>query len=251
MAVTEAKIMAERNHYLITPRDPVQKAVTEEIERAAARNLLQNYKIRLNGSYLTTFACVYLEAIIRMLRKITRDTNVTDTGIDFVGLFRVESNNRSSEEGDKDGNINIVFTPGPLVTGIMERDYAPELSPDVVKDEANVLSAVQNLCAQILSEKHKTVVDDRRRLTIIAYVYFQYMFRQLKLMAKGAEENGTGSAVSLNFLEMIEVHCNIEHETNPDNPDLVSTSYVIKIRPGFQSKLLIKNDDVTEFRVGG
>ena len=44
MAVTEAKIMAERNHYLITPRDPVQKAVTEEIERAAARNLLQNYK---------------------------------------------------------------------------------------------------------------------------------------------------------------------------------------------------------------
>ena len=71
MAVTEAKIMAERNHYLITPRDPVQKAVTEEIERAAARNLLQNYKIRLNGSYLTTFACVYLEAIIRWFGRRT------------------------------------------------------------------------------------------------------------------------------------------------------------------------------------
>ena len=34
--------------------------------------------------------------------------------------------------------------------------------------------------------------------------------------------------------------------TNPDNPDLVSEKYTVKIRPGFEAKLLIKDDNVTE-----
>ena len=50
----------------------------------------------------------------------------------------------------------------------------------------------------------------------------------------------------INFLEMFEAHCNVEVTTNPENPDLCSEKYILKIRPGFQAKLLIKDDGITE-----
>lgn len=235
-------IQFERNHYLITPHDPAQREFCELVEKSTRNTLLTDYKMRLNAGYTTTFACVYLESMIQVLGKALEALK-EDTYINFLDLFTVSANNREAEISDKDGNINVVFTPGPIVTTIMERDYAPVVFHQDWKD--TIINKVERAAATTLSTKHKAVVDNLFRLTYIAYVYFQYLFRTIKLRAREAHEHGM-SSVSINFLELMEVHCTMEEITNPDNPELVRENFKISIRPGFEAKLLIKNDDVTE-----
>ena len=81
--------------------------------------------------------------------------------------------------------------------------------------------------------------------TKIAYLYLVYLFKTLKLMSRVGYENGTVS-VMINFLEMFEVHANMEQIPNEDNPDVIQEKITVKIRPGFEAKLLIKDDNVTE-----
>lgn len=237
-------IEVERNHYLIVPSDPEQQKITDLVNKATWKQLLTEYKLRINTTYLTTFACVYMEALIITMRRIMTDMKSTENSINFLDLFTVYSNNRESDTAEKDGNINVSFVPGPTVTeGIMVRDFAPKVNPSLW--DKSMLMEVQKTCARILSEKHKAVTDNLNIWTIVAYVYFEHVFRTMKLMAKEAHDRGE-SSVSFNFLEMVEFHCNLEVVTNPDNPDLHSDHYVVKMRPGFQAKLLIKNDDSTE-----
>ena len=232
----------ERQHYLIVPSDPVQFEITDKIEKASRTKLISDYKIRLNSGLMTTIACVYVESIIRVLVKLMRE-NHGEASINFLDLMTVSSSNRENDDADKDGNINIVFTPGKTVADIMERDYAPVVDQEMW--EGTIIDVIEKACAKILATKHKMTANNACNWTKISYVYLEYLFRTLKLMAKVAAENGN-KAVMINFLEMFEAHCTVDTITNPDNPDLVSEKYTVKIRPGFEAKLLIKDDNVTE-----
>lgn len=236
------EIMVEKNHYLIMPSDPLQRDFTDLVERATRSTLMNDYRIRMNPAYTTTFACVYLESIVTVLSKVMK-TLKQDTEINFLDLFTVGVTNRDAEHGDKDGNLNVSFTPGPIVQSIMERDYAPKVNPEGWK--GTILQEVEKECAMTLSKKHKAVVDYMYNLTIIAYVYFEGVFRTLKLHARDAQQEGK-MASSINFLEMVEIHCNLESIQNPENPDLTTEKFTVKMRPGFEAKLLIKSDDLTE-----
>jgi hypothetical protein len=232
----------DRQHYLIVPSDPVQFQITEKIEKACRNKLISDYKIRLSSGYMTTIACVYVESLIRTLVKVMR-TNKGDGSINFLDLFTISSNNRENDDADKDGNINIIFTPGSIAKEIMDRDYSPVVTEDMWKD--TIIEAVESECAKILASKHKMTSNSKANWTKITFVYMEYLFRTLKLMAKVANENGN-SAVMINFLEMFEAHCTVDTVTNPENPELVSETYNLKIRPGFEAKLLIKDDGITE-----
>lgn len=236
-------VNVEPRHYLIIPTDPAQRTFVESVERAAQNHMLGEYKIRLNPHYMTTFSCVYLEAIIGVLSAVTQKSGQADLSINFLDLFIVSSDNRRNDEADKDGNINVRFVPGTIADSIMERDFAPNANPEVW--QGSIINEVEKRCSRILSERHKATCDQMYTWTLIAYVYFQFMIRHVKLAAQTAKENGQRS-VSFNFLEMVEIHCTIEEEANPENPDLVFTKFNLKFRPGFQAKLLIKNDSATE-----
>lgn len=235
-------ISLEKNHYLIVPNDPIQRDFCEKVERASRNSILENYKVRLNASYGTTFACAYLEALIRTLGRIMVE-QPKDAVLNFLDMIILSCDNREGEMGDKDGNINITFAPGPVVEQIMARDYCPVISPEIW--QGTIINEVEKCASTILSTKHKAVSDQLWRWTVIAYTYFEFVFRTLKLMAKEGAAEGKNS-VSINFLEMMEIHCNVEQVQHPDNPELVSEEYRVKIRPGFQAKLLIKNDGATE-----
>lgn len=245
--MAENEMIVERQHYLITPTDPAQKAITEKIEKAMRNELIGTLKIKLNPTYPTTITCVYLEAAIRTLVRLMRE-NHGDAAIDLLGLFTISSNNRENEDADKDGNINIKFTPGKTCTSIMERDYAPVLNDKTVW-EGTIINLIEKECSRILKTKHKMNGADDANWTKIAYLYLVYLFKTLKLMAHVGLENGVVSTM-INFLEMFEIHANIEQVPNVDNPDLVHEEINIKIRPGFQAKLLIKDDGITEMDGG-
>lgn len=232
----------ERQHYLISPSDPTQRVVTEKIEQASRNKLISDYKIRLNPGYMTTIACVYTEALIRTLVAIMRE-NRGQGAINFLDLFTISSSNRENDDADKDGNINIKFVPGSTCTSIMEREFAPVVEEPMWKD--TILERVQKECGSILLNKHKMTGNNVNLWTKVTYVYMEYLFRTLRLMVKVGLENGH-NATSINFLEMFEAHALIEQVSNPENPDLVSEEITVKLRPGFQAKLLIKDDGITE-----
>ena len=236
-------LYVERQHYLISPTDPVQKTITEKIEKAMRNELIGTLKIKLNPIYPTTITCVYMEAMIKTLVRIMKETK-SEARINFLDLFTVSSNNRENEDADKDGNINVTFTPGKTVETIMDRGYAPVMADENIW-KGSILEMVEKECTRILKTKHRMNGNKMSNWTKIAYLYMVYLFKTLKLMAKAGLENGTPS-VMINFLEMIEVHANIEQEANPENPDIVSEHITVKIRPGFEAKLLIKDDDITE-----
>ena len=64
--------------------------VLEKIEKASRTKLISDYKIRLSSGYMTTIACVYVEAIIRTLTKVMKK-NHGDASINFLDLFTVSS----------------------------------------------------------------------------------------------------------------------------------------------------------------
>lgn len=234
----------ERQHYLISPSDPAQKAVTEKIERAMTSEMVSSLKIKLNPIYPTTITCVYVEAMIRVLVKLMRE-NHGEASINFLDLFTISSDNRENDDADKDGNINIQFKPGPVCDSIMERDYAPVMADETLWKDT-IIGVIEKECSKILRLKHKMNSNNDANWTKIAFLYLVYLFRVLKFMAKAALENGTVS-VMINFLEMFEAHANIEQIQNPENPDIVQEKIHVKIRPGFEAKLLIKDDNVTEY----
>jgi hypothetical protein len=233
---------AERQHYLITPSDPAQRAVTEKIEQVCRNNLISDYKIRLNPGYTTTIACVYVEGIIRTLVRLMRE-NRGESSINFLDLFTISSENRENDDADKDGNINVKFVPGKLVAEIVDRDYCPVITPEMWK--GTIIEQVEKECNVILEKKHRMMSSNIHNYTLVAFCYFNYFFRTLKMMAKVAHDNGVSSAM-INFLEMFEAHCALDIVQNADNPDLTHEQFTIKMLPGFQAKLLIKDDWVTE-----
>lgn len=241
--MAQPDVFLERNHYLITPVDQAQRIVTEKIEAAARNKLISDYKIRLNPGYMTTISCVYVEALIKTLIALMRE-NHGEAAINFLDLFTISSTNRENDDADKDGNINVKYTPGTTALSIMDRDFAPVMEEGMWAK--TIIDHVENECASILSHKHKITANNKRNWTKVAYCYFEYLFRTLKLMAKVGQENGS-PAVMINFLEMFECHAQVESIPNPENPDLVAENVVLKIRPGFQSKLLIKDDGITEY----
>lgn len=237
------EVLNERQHYLIAPADPAQRAITEKIEKAMRNELIGSLKIKLNPTYATTITCVYLEALVRTLVKLMRE-NKGEAAINFLDLFTISSNNRENEDADKDGNINVKFTPGKTCLSIMERDYyAPMVDAQIWK--GSIVEVVEKECASILQRKHKLNGNDNANWTRIAYLYLVYLFKTLKLLVKVSYENGNMSAM-INFLEMFEAHATMDQIPNPENPDIVREEIVLKIRPGFQAKLLIKDDGVTE-----
>lgn len=240
MAVNDLNV--ERQHYLITPSDPAQRAVTEKIEQVCRNKLISEYKIRMNPGYTTTIACVYTEALIKILARLMRE-NQGDASINFLDVFSITADNRNNDDADKDGNINVKFTAGKVVDEILERDFCPTITPEMWK--GTIIDLVEKECGSILQTKHKMLSSNIRNYSIISFVYMEYLFRTLKLMANVAHENGTSSA-SINFLEMFEAHAVLEVEVNEENPDIVHEKYTIKLRPGFQAKLLIKDDGMTE-----
>lgn len=240
--MAENDFLSERQHYLIIPADPVQRAVTDTIEKAMRNELIGTLKIKLNPIYPTTITCVYVEAAIRTLVKLMSAN--PNASINLLDLFTISANNREAEDSDKDGNINIKFTPGNTCNTIMEQNYAPVMSDENIWKDT-IINAIEQNCAQILKTKHKIIGNNNANWTKISYLYLVYLFKTLRCMAKSAAENGTVSTM-INFLELFEVHANIEQHQSEDNPDLVYEKIIVKIRPGFQAKLLIKDDGITE-----
>lgn len=227
--------------YLITPADPVQRTVLDRVELAARNKLMMDYKIKLNAGYLTTIACVYYESLVRALVKLMKDTGENVSEINFFDMFTAIASSRSNDDADKEGNINVMFHVGPGVQMLIDTNECKEIHPDMW--QKTIINVVEKHASSVLFNKHKMMLgndDNGATYTVVAYVYFEFMIRTLIMMLR---DSGKKSSM-INFLELFEIHASYAKSEKDEAED--EKVLEIKMRPGAQAKLIIKDDDITE-----
>lgn len=231
---------ASNGFYLITPADPVQRTVLDRVELTARNKLMMDYKIKLNAGYLTTISCVYFESLVKGLVKIMKDTKDSNAEINFFDMFTAIASNRSNDDADKEGNINVLFHIGSAVQMLIETNECKMIHPDMWKD--TFINVIEKHANSVLFNKHHImapVENNGATYTIISYVYFEFLIRTLVMMLR---ESGKKS-VMINFLELFEIHASYAKMNEEDDDE---KKIEIKMRPGAQAKLIIKDDEITE-----
>ena len=78
---------------------------------------------------IETTAEVFIEQLIAGVAKLAEE-NGGNASISFKQLFDININNRTSDEGDKDGNVAISFVPGPQAKLLAKKDTISEGDED-------------------------------------------------------------------------------------------------------------------------
>ena len=247
-----------RGRYFIIPQDPQDREILEAIDNRTRVEADFKWGFIMDYTWqANTVANTLLEIIIKNLNlKLKESGSDTPLGYAFFDLFAVVVSMKSNERAEKEGNINVLFEPGSRVMDLI-KNGPPEpysgkrISPaEVFLDSENEAAGrdVQNIdyhARYELGISHGIRVRDEPPLiaTAIAYSFFESLFIELLVRVSQGDPLGEGETrlVSVNFNDLVEVHAILDHDGGVK----------IRMRPGMQAKLLIKNDEVTEDTMGG
>ena len=134
-----------------------------------------------------------------------------------------------------------MFHVGPGVQMLIDTNECKEIHPDMW--QKTIINVVEKHASSVLFNKHKMMLgndDNGATYTVVAYVYFEFMIRTLIMMLR---DSGKKSSM-INFLELFEIHASYAKSEKDEAED--EKVLEIKMRPGAQAKLIIKDDDITE-----
>lgn len=109
---------------------------------------------------------------------------------------------------------------------------------DVDEDWRDAINRIDNMTRVDLGREYHIALTWNLQATTIAYVYIKNMFKYVKELIELTGEN----AANLNFMDLLEVA--IDRRTNPDAEK--EGNLVPYVAPGYQAKLLVKSDALTE-----
>lgn len=114
---------------MATNQKDIMKAVVER-----SRKILAGDKIDLDEAtaprILERVTAVTLESLILETKKAAAESADGKATTSLKNLIDINFNNRESEEGEKDGNIMISFTPGPQAKLLAKQDDTSENEAD-------------------------------------------------------------------------------------------------------------------------
>jgi len=106
--------------------------VMEQIGNAAFK-VLQTKGIELPKDHapriIKDIMAAGLEQLVLQTKKLANE-NGGEANVLFSNLIEVSITNRESDEGDKDGNLMVAFTPGPQAKLLAKSDDATEGEDD-------------------------------------------------------------------------------------------------------------------------
>lgn len=241
--------------FFVIPQDPADRAFLEAVDNRTRANVASRYRLLVDYAWqCNTIANVLLETIIEQLAMLLKQENRDGIGIAFYDLLNSIVSIKHNDKAEKEGNINIYFEPGTRVTELIKNgpdESEPEnpVSPyeHFKPDDAVEAEFIRNLdyhTKYVLSVKHNIMFPDHLKLPAIAigYTFLENIFIELlyRLSNKPDSDDGSGEKiVSVNFNDLVEFHAVLK--------DGAAT---INMRPGMNSKLLIKCDELTEHTLG-
>jgi len=231
------------------PKEKDMHDILEKVD-AGCRHEAESKEIisTVNSWAPTTIASAYMKNAVKLL-NLKMDDSLEDTA-NIFDLIEITAKVRSNKDAEKEGNINIKYHPGASIVRISKE--ADDLN-DIVKmllnedkfleslniptndlsgqafDDRQFLATLDKATKKELYEVNGIIVSADWSSTIISYIYIKHIFIEL---IKELNENGTAS---INFFDIIEFHAIMKNDV-----------LEIRLRPGYDSKLLIKSDDSTE-----
>ncbi len=212
---------------------------------------------QIKGLYtwaITTISTSYLENMIKILSLKMNDNR--DSTVDFCNLLSCTATIRKNEDAEKEGNINISFRPGDFILKEAELDDIGKIKADIrgefnnvvsrfIKVDSNhmadldedlkILHTIEKATIKDLNDKNNMVLPSDWLATKVTFIYVKHIYiRLLNLIEDGSR------AASVNFQDLIEFHVRIVTEEDKQRIKFI-------LRPGVNSKLFIKSDDITEF----
>ena len=109
---------------------------------------------------------------------------------------------------------------------------------DVDEDWRDAINRVDSMARTILGREYHIVLTHNLQATTIAYVYMSQIFAYLK---EQMEMTGD-TAVNFNFLDLIEAGITLRRSLEAEKEGNLGPT----VSPGYQAKLLIKSDAMTE-----
>lgn len=237
---------------LVIPQEPDAFAKLQSIDRKTRYDCGAKYGI-VSGSdwQMNTIANECLENLIQFL-ALGMQTSAT-TAINFYDLFFVKATNRISEKADKEGNINIVFQPGPRAIELISLPEPLKIETQVkAKDEfmfpdpegadrdiQETFRRIDQAARYQLAKKYRLMMLDDMDYAAIA-VLDQFVLNLFTYMLYELGQDPKLTMSSINFNDNVEFHALREGDDK----------IMLTMRPGMNAKLLIKADNATE-EIGG
>lgn len=236
---------------LVIPQDPVDNQRLLVIDRKTKYDVGSKYGIVSGKDWqMNTVANEALESI---LQAIATGMTVEGNGIgfNFYNLFFIKATNRRVESADKEGNINVVFEPGPRATELItlteppkiEQQYRPEMlfgfTDDPDRHEQYL--KIDRLARYSLAKKYRYMIPDDLVFASFA-VLDQFFLNMFEYLLHDLGQNPEQMLSSVNFNDNVEVHAMRKKQSDDGTDDLVSFS----MRPGMNAKLIVKSDSSTE-----
>lgn len=239
---------------LVIPQEPEAHAKLQSIDRKTRHDVQVMYGIISESDWqMNTIANTAMETLIELLHtQLQLDAGMSGANgpiaaCNFYDTFFIKATNRITEEADKEGNINIEFQAGPRAIALISQKERPPLPPKVSPIERygmeSELPALHELFDRVdrttryaLSKKYRFVMADNLKFGTLA-VLDQFMLNLFEYLLFELGQDQDKAIATVNFNENVEIHAlrNTEDGT-----------IQLKMRPGMNAKLLIKNDGVTE-----
>lgn len=211
-----------------------------------------------------TIACALVKTISAYLVELQvryPDLYSKGNGFDYANLLRVTINNKVNASAEKQGNLNVSYEALNGVESIIsEVTSAGKIVPLAIPPREEIPTFIQKyeipqediLYYQQIDEKATylltrdygiSIVNSKGTLvtSAIACRFLENMYAELvalllnKIAEDGEDFGNTSKMVSVNFNELIEIHCGVK-----------DGEIKFWLRPGQNAKKQVKSDERTE-----
>jgi len=253
MAINEgiASDVNDLNLNRVYPVDPESRDDVLAIDRRTKEDLRLKHRLYMEADWdCNTVAHAVLANMIRVLNAeiCHHGVSILDSSFDnvfpFYDLISISASNKKNTSAEKMGNINVKFIPGARVPSIIAdntdndgKDKIEYIKFDEcykIEDNESATSAmlkIDTMSRREMSDRYKIIMPKDWEAVAVTYVFLEDLYRHIIMKLVASKKN----QVMINFNDLIEFHAQKKGDCAQ-----------IFIRPGYESKLIIKSDKASE-----
>lgn len=233
---------------LICPSNQNDRLDLQAIDQKTKEDLRERHKLFVQRDWeCNTIAYLFVSNMCRIINSHVLQNGVqvlvhaAGSELNFYDLFKVSVTNKTNDDAEKTGNINVKFSVEARGENIIadyqntDNTYVDPKIAYVFQDDLGLTNAflkIDELTRMKAKEKYDVILSNEWMSVAITHIFienvYRYMCEKIVQMDK--------KSVMINFNDIIEFHAMRDSKKG----------FVSKLRPGYGAKLIVKSDESTE-----
>ena len=245
-----ASDVSKMNLNRVYPVDPESRDDVLAIDRRTKEDLRLRHRLYMEADWdCNTITHALLANMRRVLNAeiCHQGVSILDSSFDnvfsFYDLISIAASNKKNTSAEKMGNINVKFIPGAKVPSIIadNTDNNGESKIEYIKIEdcykveneavTSAMLKIDTMTRREMRDRYNVIMPKDWEAVAVTYVFLEDLYRHIIMKLVASEKN----QAMINFNDLIEFHAQKKGD-----------SAQIFIRPGYESKLIIKSDKASE-----